>query len=233
MGLSITYAIYFVGFFVPKLSRDLDKMADWTESLLTTGNLKRRLQIQRSDMLGSVSEPDGCLLFLRYRRPYGAWPIRRSMSRNRRLRSKPACIVVHRSAEKQSEATSAAAATVEEVTVSIGEVAEHARSTESRAEHRRRVAQRRKRSGEACATITELAGRSRSRRKRSRRFWPAFRRDQPRRRNQKIADQTNLLASTPRSRPRVPGEQGVVCRGRRRSASSPSAPAVRRSRSAA
>ena len=67
--------------------------------------------------------------------------------------------VVHRSAEKQSEATSAAAAAVEEVTVSIGEVAEHAHTTKEVALNTGDVSREgAKRSGEACATITALAG---------------------------------------------------------------------------
>ena len=158
MGLSIAYAIYFVGFFVPKLSRDLDKMADWTESLLTTGNLKRRLLIRRSDMLGSVVNRMDAFVSSVQATIQGMADTAKHVAEST-SEVEAGMHVVHRSAEKQSEATSAAAAAVEEVTVSIGEVAEHARSTKEVALNTGDVSREgAKRSGEACATITELAG---------------------------------------------------------------------------
>ena len=158
MGLSIAYAIYFVGFFVPKLSRDLDKMADWTESLLTTGNLKRRLLIRRSDMLGSVVNRMDAFVSSVQATIQGMADTAKHVAEST-SEVEAGMHVVHRSAEKQSEATSAAAAAVEEVTVSIGEVAEHARSTKEVALNTGDVSREgAKRSGEACTTITELAG---------------------------------------------------------------------------
>ena len=157
MGLSIAYAIYFVGFFVPKLSRDLDKMADWTESLLTTGNLKRRLLIRRSDMLGSVVNRMDAFVSSVQATIQGMADTAKHVAEST-SEVEAGMHVVHRSAEKQSEATSAAAAAVEEVTVSIGEVAEHARSTKEVALNTGDVSREgAKRSGEACTTITELA----------------------------------------------------------------------------
>ena len=157
MGLAIAYAIYFVGFFVPELSRDLDKMADWTESLLTTGNLKRRLQIQRSDMLGSVVNRMDAFVSSVQATIQGMADTAKHVAEST-SEVEAGMHVVHRSAEKQSEATSAAAAAVEEVTVSIGEVAEHARSTKEVALNTGDVSREgAKRSGEACTTITELA----------------------------------------------------------------------------
>ena len=158
MGLAIAYAIYFVGFFVPKLSRDLDKMADWTESLLTTGNLKRRLQIQRSDMLGSVVNRMDAFVSSVQATIQGMADTAKHVAEST-SEVEAGMHVVHRSAEKQSEATSAAAAAVEEVTVSIGEVAEHAYTTKEVALNTGDVSREgAKRSGEACATITALAG---------------------------------------------------------------------------
>ena len=158
MGLSIAYAIYFVGFFVPKLSRDLDKMADWTESLLTTGNLKRRLLIRRSDMLGSVVNRMDAFVSSVQATVQGMADTARHVAEST-SEVEAGMHVVHRSAEKQSEATSAAAAAVEEVTVSIGEVAEHAYTTKEVALNTGDVSREgAKRSGEACATITALAG---------------------------------------------------------------------------
>ena len=158
MGLAIVYAIYFVGFFVPKLSRDLDTIADWTESLLTTGNLKRRLLIRRSDMLGSVVNRMDAFVSSVQATVQGMADTARQVAETTH-EVDAGMHVVHQSAEKQSEATSAAAAAVEEVTVSIGEVAEHARSTKAVALNTGEVSREgAKRSGEACATITALAG---------------------------------------------------------------------------
>ena len=158
MALAIVYAIYFVGFFVPTLSRDLDTIADWTESLLTTGNLKRRLMIRRSDMLGSVVNRMDAFVSSVQATIQGMADTARQVA-DTTNEVDAGMHVVHRSAEKQSEATSAAAAAVEEVTVSIGEVAEHARSTKAVALNTGEVSREgAKRSGEACATITALAG---------------------------------------------------------------------------
>ena len=158
MGLAIAYAIYFVGFFVPKLSRDLDKMADWTESLLTTGNLKRRLLIRRSDMLGSVVNRMDAFVSSVQATVQGMADTARHVAEST-SEVEAGMHVVHRSAEKQSEATWAGAAAVEEVTVSIGEVAEHAYTTKEVALNTGDVSREgAKRSGEACATITALAG---------------------------------------------------------------------------
>lgn len=158
MGLALVYSIYFMVFFAPKLSRDLETVGDWTESLLTTGNLKRRLVVQRSDLLGSVVNRMDAFVSSVQATVQGMADTAKHVAETTH-EVDAGMHVVHQSAEKQSEATSAAAAAVEEVTVSIGEVAEHARSTKAVALNTGEVSREgAKRSGEACATITALAG---------------------------------------------------------------------------
>ena len=158
MSASIAYALYFVAFFAPQLSRDLESIAEWTESLLTTGNLKRRLAVQRSDLLGSVGNRMDVFVSSVQATIQGMADTAKQVAETT-SEVDTGMHVVHRSAEKQSEATSAAAAAVEEVTVSIGEVAEHARSTKEVALSTGEVSRDgATRSGEACVTITALAG---------------------------------------------------------------------------
>ena len=157
MGLAIVYAIYFVVFFAPKLSRDLEAVADWSENLLTSGDLKRRLSVRRTDLLGSVVARMDVFVASVQATIQGMADTAKHVAETT-SEVDAGMHVVHRSAEKQSEATSAAAAAVEEVTVSIGEVAEHARTTKDVALSTGDVSREgAKRSGEACVTITVLA----------------------------------------------------------------------------
>ncbi|MFT3847933.1 MAG: PAS domain-containing methyl-accepting chemotaxis protein [Propionivibrio sp.] len=158
IGLSIIYSLYFMAFFTPALGRDLESVAEWSETLLTTGNLKRRLSIRRTDLLGSVVNRMDVFVASVQATIQGMADTARQVAKTTH-EVDAGMHVVHESAEKQSEATSTAAAAVEEVTVSIGEVAEHARSTKEVALNTGDVSREgAKRSGEACATITALAG---------------------------------------------------------------------------
>jgi aerotaxis receptor len=66
--------------------------------------------------------------------------------------------VINQSSQVQNDATSAAAAGIEQITVSIGEVANHAASTREAAEQASKVSQEGSElSAQACATIKALA----------------------------------------------------------------------------
>ena len=157
MVITMLYALYFLLFFVPGINSDLEGIAHWIEDVLTTGNLKRRLNSKRTDLLGSVVNQMDIFVASIQATVQGMADTARQVG----VASKQVddgIRVVYQSAQKQSEATSAAAAAVEEVTVSIGEVAEHARSTKEVAISTGEVSRvGAERSGEACATITSLA----------------------------------------------------------------------------
>jgi aerotaxis receptor len=157
MAVSALYALYYVAFFVPKLNRDLEAIASWIESVLSTGNLKRRLTTRRSDLLGVVANRmDGFVASIQATVQGMADTARQVEIATREVDR--GIRIVFASAQKQSEATSAAAAAVEEVTVSIGEVAEHARSTKDVATNAGEVSREgAERSGAACVTINALS----------------------------------------------------------------------------
>ncbi len=157
MGITVLYALYFLFFFTPRLNNDLEAIASWIDGVLTTGNLKRRMNTRRTDLLGAVVNQMDIFVASIQATVQGMADTAKQVG----VASKQVdegIRVVFEAAQKQSEATSAAAAAVEEVTVSIGEVAEHARSTKEVAISTGEVSRvGAERSGEACATITSLA----------------------------------------------------------------------------
>ena len=156
-GLSIIYAFYFLGVFVPKVNRDLGAISDWMNGVLSSGNLKKRLVTSRADLLGVVARQIDVFVASVQATVQGmadtAGHVRKAT-----LEVEEGMRVAMQSAQHQNEATSSAAAAVEQVTVSIGEVAEHARSTRDVAANAGEVSRTGvQRSDEACLTINSLA----------------------------------------------------------------------------
>ena len=157
IGFSVLYALYFVGYFAPRVGRDLDAIGRWLHSVLSSGNLKQRLSIARDDQIGVVARQMDAFVASVQATVQGmadtALHVRQSTQE-----VETGMRAVMQSAEHQNEATSSAAAAVEEVTVSIGEVAEHARSTRDVAASAGEVSRSGvQRSDEACQTINSLA----------------------------------------------------------------------------
>ncbi|MFB0936351.1 MAG: PAS domain-containing methyl-accepting chemotaxis protein [Propionivibrio sp.] len=156
-GLSIIYALYFLGYFVPKVNRDLGGIRDWMNGVLSSGNLKKRLTLARSDLLGVVSRQIDVFVASVQATVQGMADTAGHVRKATR-EVEAGMRVAMESAEHQNQATSSAAAAVEQVTVSIGEVAEHARSTRDVAANAGEVSRAGvQRSDEACLTINSLA----------------------------------------------------------------------------
>ena len=157
MGLCVLYALYFLFFFVPGVVHDLREASVWLEGVLTSGNLKQRISSNRAGAIGTLINQIDVFVSSIQATVQGMADTAKQV--NMATHEVDAGMhVAFESAQKQSEATSAAAAAVEEVTVSISEVAEHARSTKDDAESAGAVSHEgAKRSGEACDTITSLA----------------------------------------------------------------------------
>jgi aerotaxis receptor len=125
---AVIYALYFVAYFAPKVKRDLDSIGRWMMSILSTGNLKQRLPVNRNDRIGSMARRMDVFVSLVQATMQGmadtTMQVRQSTSE-----VETGMGTVTQSAEQQNEATSSAASAVEKVSVSIGEVTEYARST--------------------------------------------------------------------------------------------------------
>ena len=158
MGMAVLYALYFLILFVPGFSRELAAINRWVDAVLTSGNLKQRLQTRRTDALGEIVNQMDVFVASVQATVQGLADTSKQVAQAA-SEVDSSMRVVYESAQKQSEATSSAAAAVEEVTVSIGEVAEHARSTKDVVVQTGVVSREgANRSGEACTTINSLSG---------------------------------------------------------------------------
>ncbi|MFZ2855593.1 MAG: PAS domain-containing methyl-accepting chemotaxis protein [Rhodocyclaceae bacterium] len=127
-GITVAYTLYYLLIYVPLTARDLQNTSDWLEDVLSTGDLRKRFDLNRRDVIGSIARKADKFASSIQATIQGIGDVARQVSYaasevNSGMRSSET------SAQTQSEATSSAAAAIEEVTVSIGEVAAHARST--------------------------------------------------------------------------------------------------------
>ena len=133
-SVAILYALYFLLRYVPQTTRDLNVTSDWLEGVLSSGDLRQRLNLERRDVIGGIARKADKFTSSVQATIQGIADIARQVS-SATTDVHAGMKVSHDSAVKQSEATSSAAAAIEEVTVSIGEVATHARMTEETATH--------------------------------------------------------------------------------------------------
>ena len=156
-GLGGMWGAFYLFFFVAKLRRDLAHTSDYLETLLVSGNLKPRFDLDRADELGvlirkidrfvsSVQATIQGMADTSHQVQLVANEVEQGIAN------------VSSSARVQSDATSSAAAGVEEITVSIGEVASHADATRCAAEVASQVSAKGGQLSEmACTTILALA----------------------------------------------------------------------------
>lgn len=127
-AITVLYTLYYLLFYVPLTSRDLDTTSDWLERVLSSGDLTHRLELDRRDVIGGIARKADKFASSIRATIQGIADVAQQVSFaatevNAGMRSSQT------SAETQSEATSSAAASIEQVTVSIGEVVAHAQST--------------------------------------------------------------------------------------------------------
>ncbi|MGE5385350.1 MAG: methyl-accepting chemotaxis protein [Betaproteobacteria bacterium] len=155
--LVLLYGLYFLFFVAPRAAGDLHKLADWLETTLVSGNLSHRFDVSRRDVLGMIGRRADKFVSMVQATVQGMADVASQVDTATREVGR-GVDTVKISASKQSEATSSAAAAVEQVTVSIGEVAEHARSTQKVAEKAGVLSQEGAAlSAKATATILSLA----------------------------------------------------------------------------
>ncbi|HJW23554.1 MAG TPA: PAS domain-containing methyl-accepting chemotaxis protein [Rhodocyclaceae bacterium] len=151
------YALYFLFIYTPGVSRDLAATSDWLERVLSTGDLRQRFDLARRDVIGAIARKADKFVSSTQAMLQGVSDVAGQVKYaaeqvNGEVKG------IHQAALEQSQATSAAAAAVEEVTVSIGEVAAHAETTRETAEATGAVSQEGVRvTQSASATIQALA----------------------------------------------------------------------------
>lgn len=127
-AITVLYTLYFLFLYVPLTSRDLITTSDWLERVLSSGDLTHRLELDRRDVIGGIARKADKFASSIRATIQGIADVAQQVSYaatevNAGMKSSQT------SAETQSEATSSAAASIEQVTVSIGEVVAHAQST--------------------------------------------------------------------------------------------------------
>ena len=132
-AIALPWALWLLLGSMPKLNRDVSAIDHYLEHLLTTGDLRQRFELSRQDKLGKVAGKIDRFVS-------SVQATIQGMGDNADAVARVAHEVsggvnnVDRAARSQAEATQSAAAGIEEITVSIGEVAEHANSTGAAAE---------------------------------------------------------------------------------------------------
>lgn len=156
-AIGLLWSLYFLLFFVPKLRGDLNKASEYLENLLLSGNLKLRFDLARPDELGVVVRKIDRFVSSVQATIQGMADTAAQVQ----LVSNEVgqgIANVNQSARVQSDATASAAAGIEEITVSIGEVAAHAAATRSAAQMAADASTKgEKLSEQACTTILSLA----------------------------------------------------------------------------
>jgi len=151
------YALFFMLVYLPRTQRDLAAFSAWLEHLLTTGNLTQRMASVRTDAIGSAIRRTDSIVSSVQATVQGMADVAAQVGHATRQVDN-GIQQVHAAACKQSEATSSAAAAVQEVTVSIGEVADNARSTRDVARRTGTLSQEvAGHSEQACTAILSLA----------------------------------------------------------------------------
>ena len=208
-SLIVLYALFFLLVYAPGTTRDLMVVSDWLERVLSTGDLRGRLDLRRRDVIGSIArKADKFASSIQATIQGIADTAQQVAAATNDVQA--GVKTSHDSAVKQSEATSSAAAAIEEVTVSIGEVATHARSTMETAAQTGEVSRQGTQiTQNASRTIESLAGTVRhsaeqveslgQRSEEISRVTSVIK---------EIADQTNLLALNAAIEAARAGEQG-------------------------
>ncbi|HXE40863.1 MAG TPA: PAS domain-containing methyl-accepting chemotaxis protein [Azonexus sp.] len=156
-GIGLLLSLNFLLAFTPRLKADLGGTFGALEKMLTSGDLRQRIPQHRHDLLGdTVGNIDRVISSFQSTiqgMADTAAQVHRAANEVR-----DGVGNVRESARVQSDATASAAAGIEQITVSIGEVAAHAGSTRDAAAQASALSEQGARlSAEACSTILALA----------------------------------------------------------------------------
>ena len=126
--LGFAQGLFYALFAGPRMNRDMTSMADHLEAIMKSGNLKLRFDPKRDDRIGDVGRTIDDLVAWVQSTLLGmqdsAKRVRESV-----VEVSSGIASVENAARVQSDASAAAASGIEQITVSIGEVANHAAAT--------------------------------------------------------------------------------------------------------
>jgi aerotaxis receptor len=157
-AITVAYTLYYLCIYVPLTLRDLSITSNWMEDVLSSGDLRKRLDLDRRDVIGSIARKADKFASSVQATIQGIADTAQQVAFAAE-EVKSGIKSSHASAQTQSEATSSAAAAIEQVSVSINEVATHATVTMETATHTGEVS----RQGalvtqNASRTVESLAG---------------------------------------------------------------------------
>ena len=156
-GIGLLLSLYFLLAFTPRLKADLDGTFLALEKMLGSGDLRQRVETPRSDLLGRLVDNVDRMISSFQSTVQGMADTAGQVHRVA-VEVRQGVGNVRESARVQSDATASAAAGIEQITVSIGEVAAHAGSTHDAATEAASLSEQgAKLSANASRTILALA----------------------------------------------------------------------------
>ncbi len=127
------FAAYFLFIYIPRVLGDLDSLSEALEGVLTSGNLSKRFDLPRRDVIGVISRRADKIMSALQATLQGLSNSAELVLQSTKEVSN-GVTSIHAAASAQNDATSSAAAAIEEIATSTSEVAAHAQRTFAAAE---------------------------------------------------------------------------------------------------
>ncbi|MCL2020788.1 MAG: methyl-accepting chemotaxis protein [Betaproteobacteria bacterium] len=157
-GAGIVMGLWFLLFFRARLMGDLKKTDDFLANILGSGNLRARVPMQRDDTVGNIARQSGQVATWIQSTLQGIEVVVLAV-KNSAAEVAQSVVALDKSAQAQSDATSAATAGIEQNTISINEVAASAERTKEVADEATKMSEKGSLlAGQASVTILQLAG---------------------------------------------------------------------------
>jgi len=157
-GAGIVMGLWFLLFFRVRLMGDLKKTDDFLANILGSGNLRMRVPMQRDDTVGNIARQSGQVATWIQSTLQGIEVVALAV-KNSAEEVAQSVVALNKSAQAQSDATSAAATGIEQNTISINEVAASAERTKEVADETTKMSEKGSQlADQASVTILQLAG---------------------------------------------------------------------------
>ncbi|MCL2160365.1 MAG: methyl-accepting chemotaxis protein [Betaproteobacteria bacterium] len=157
-GVGAALGLWFLLFFRARLMGDLKKTDEYLAHILGSGDLRMRALTKRNDTVGNIARQSDQMAAWIQSTLQGIEDVALAV-RNSAAEVAQSVVTLNRSAQTQSDATSAAAAEIEQNTTSIGEITVCAERTKEVADEASKMSEKGSLlADQASATILQLAG---------------------------------------------------------------------------